>query len=615
MTSAALPRHRRALFTAIVLLLPLAVLAGLELTLRAAGVAAPEPLFVAAPEPGWLQPNERVIRRYFADPDAAPPVSIDTGYFRARKPDGAFRAVVLGESSAAGFPYGKWASLGGILEQRWRREHPFRVVEVISVAMSAVNSWTLADFAAEVLALEPDAVLVYTGHNEYLGVLGVGSAYGGRAPALTRVLLALRNVRLLALANRAWAALSRTDRAADSGTLMARVAAERSIPLDSPLYSAGLQQFATNMDRLLSECAAADVPTFVGTLASNERDQQPFATVAPAESRGAWLRRVADGEKAFAAGNLRAAEKAAATLVDGAPLAPDGYWLRGRVLLAAGRPADARRDFLAAKDRDPLRFRAPEAFNGIIRAAAARHGATVVEVQDALAARSPDGIIGAELMLEHLHPNHEGYFLLAERFHDALAEAGLPWRGGLVLDDVTARAEAPLTEVERLAGEYRLLRLKSDWPFHEVRQPLQLPEPRSEPEQIARAWFEAKIDWPEAMNRALAHYQRAGRTAEAAKVAVNLAHAFPFRGDAQYIAGSLLMRDERADRALPFLHAAASAAPRDPRYLMALAQAYYLAGRIDDSLQVLRRVLAIEPGHPTAADFVSRLESERRGGG
>ena len=52
-----------------------------------------------------------------------------------------------------------------MLEGRIRASQPTRYVEVINTAMSAVNSYTLLDFADEIIAQNPDAVLIYAGHN------------------------------------------------------------------------------------------------------------------------------------------------------------------------------------------------------------------------------------------------------------------------------------------------------------------------------------------------------------------------------------------------------------------------------------------------------------------
>jgi hypothetical protein len=192
-----------------------------------------------------------------------------------------------------------------------------------------------------------------------------------------------------------------------------------------------------------------------------------------------------------------------------------------------------------------LRFRAPREFNEVIRQGSHKARRHAGRRAGCIRRRHADGIIGDTLMLEHLHPNAGGYLLLAQSFHAALVAAEIP-AGGTPLGDAVAVRDAPLTEIERLAGEYRVARLKADWPFHERRQPFSLPAPANEPERIARDWFEGRIDWLAAMNRALAHYQQAGDYDEAARIAVNLATAFPFRADAQYIAGSASAAERRS---------------------------------------------------------------------
>ena len=86
---------------------------------------------------------------------------------------------------------------------------------------------------------------------------------------------------------------------------------------------------------------------------------------------------------------------------------------------------------------------------------------------------SDNGIIGAGLMLEHVHPNVEGYFQLASAYFPQLVQ----WAGPavVVVDDATARIEIPVTEVDRLHGEYRVAMLKNDWPFVPERRPTTLP--------------------------------------------------------------------------------------------------------------------------------------------
>ncbi|MEI2421531.1 hypothetical protein V6O07_14750, partial [Arthrospira platensis SPKY2] len=106
------------------------------------------------------------------------------------------------------------------------------------------------------------------------------------------------------------------------------------------------------------------------------------------------------------------------------------------------------------------------------------------------------------------------------------------------------------------------------------------------------------------------YYQQAGDLDEAVRIAINLATAFPFRADAAWVAGALLLRQEDAGRALRFLDAANRAEPRNTRYLMSLAQGWYMYGDPAASIRVLERVLELEPAHPAAPGFIEQLRRE-----
>ena len=559
------------------LLLPLLLFGTVELVLRATGVGKLEPLFVPVESaPGYLQPNPAAVQRFFPDPRAAPDVSIDTTWFPATKAPGTLRLFVQGESSAAGFPYGRFASLGALLQQRLQRSYPDHNVEVINTGMAAVTSYVLLDFADEIIAEQPDAVVIYTGHNEYLGIGGVGSTFASaHSPALARFVLQLRRLHLYRGLERALASLGQDGEplARAEGTLMSKVARERSIPFDSPLYRRGLDQFEGNLDRMLAKYRAAGIPVFVGTLASNLRDQPPFASGPAGEPGG------------------NAAE----------------LYEQARQLDAQGQRDAARDAYVAAKDRDTLRFRAPEAFNDTIRTVAGRNDATVVDAQSALAAAARDGIIGNDLMLEHVHPNVEGYFHLATSFYGPITAA---LGGAEPVDDATARREIPVTEVDRLNGEYRVTMLKNDWPFVPERRTVTFPAPANRVEEIAQRWFAGQSGWTEAMNEALAWYQQQGNYGEASRVAVNLADGLVASAEAQYVAGALLLRADAAGRGLHYLRRAIALDGGKVEYRLSVAQAQFMLGRPQESIATLEEVLQQHPGESRAEYWLAEIRRQ-----
>ena len=85
-----------------------------------------------------------------------------------------------------------------MLEQRLLQTFPGRNIEVINTAMAAVNSYTLFDFVDEIIEQKPDLILIYAGHNEYYGSLGVGSAESlGRFRPVINLYLRLQHLRIV----------------------------------------------------------------------------------------------------------------------------------------------------------------------------------------------------------------------------------------------------------------------------------------------------------------------------------------------------------------------------------------------------------------------------------
>jgi lysophospholipase L1-like esterase len=576
-------RTRLRVFRLILVALPFLLLGLAEGALRLAGFGHDlEPLFIPSPQhPEYLQANPRAVARLFVDPAQAPAVSIETAYFPARKAPGTFRVFVQGESSAAGFPYGLGASLAGVLDQRLERAFPDREIEVISTAMAAVNSYALLDFSDEILAQHPDAIVIYVGHNEYLGALGVGSTLRmAGSPALTRLFLAAREWRLFQMMSRLldrWGPGQPAPAAGTADTLMARVAGERSIPLNSALYRKGEEQFRENLDALLAKYRKAGVPVFIGTLVSNERDQMPLAVLAGSDKDSAGAAKMAyhTAQDAEGAGKYDAAR--------------DGYaW---------------------ARDLDPLRFRAPTVFNSMIAVSAKEHGATLVDVHERFVDASPHGLVGQTLLFEHVHPNLDGYCLLGDAFFQSLVARGLPGTPEVQVPYGQACAEMPVSDIDRWLGEYKVRRIKSAWPFTTATVRPEMRAPRDEGERLAQALYAERLSWPEAQDQLRRYYQSAGNTAGYAKVSTILADAFPFAAEIQFQAAAALIAMQRPADAWRYARRALDLEPRNVNNLLVGAHALLLTNRREQGREFLKQVLALEPGNPTALRVLQETQS------
>ena len=99
------------------------------------------------------------------------------------------------------FPYNFYYSFAEQLEQRLLLNTEGVHVEVINLGMTAVNSYVIRDLSQRVMEYEPDAVIIYAGHNEYYGSFGAASTQFGFVNNiyLKRIILWLKDLRFYQL--------------------------------------------------------------------------------------------------------------------------------------------------------------------------------------------------------------------------------------------------------------------------------------------------------------------------------------------------------------------------------------------------------------------------------
>jgi hypothetical protein len=97
--------------------------------------------------------------------------------------------------------------------------------------------------------------------------------------------------------------------------------------------------------------------------------------------------------------------------------------------------------------------------NDAIRALAEQKGAILVDVEARFRDASDHRIPGGSLLLEHVHPNADGYFLLAAAFYDALMETGLLGEASVSWSEEQARLDMPITQVDRILAAYDVAEL------------------------------------------------------------------------------------------------------------------------------------------------------------
>lgn len=498
---------RERIFTVIAILIPFLVLLVLEGALRLFGYGHDLHIFTEDPgRKGYLVLNKHASERYFSNQQNATIGNFEP--FLAKKAAGTFRIFVLGESTTIGYPYMNNGSFHRWLQYRLMHTYPDQDFEIINLSLTAVNSYTVLDFAKGITSYEPDAVLVYTGHNEYYGAMGVAATSGiGHRRTLARLLMKLREFRITQLISRLTSGVAETlsGKKIDlRENLMKRMAEDDNIALGSDAYQAGVDQFAANMDELAKAMSEKGIPLLISNLVSNEKDLKPFIS-------------------------LPAKDKQTAEM----------HYMSGLEKYKQGDFIQSKQEFVLAKELDALRFRAPEAMNHVIEEVVKRHkGISLVDSKRFFEQHSTHRILGQETLLEHVHPNLLGYALLSEAFYQRMKAVGLlpPVAGEMSF--ATLRNRMPITAVDSLKGAYEVMILKEGWPFN-MPMPAETRVEKTEEEKLAGALVVKQISWRDAMTRLQQHYVARHDTANALRVAEALALDDPLNALAFEQAGKL----------------------------------------------------------------------------
>ncbi len=429
-----------------------------------------------------LMLNPDIARRYFHTLRNLPTSNNDV--FDAEKKQNAFRVFVLGESSGAGYPYSPIGSFSRWLRKRLEILYPQCTIEVINLSMTAINSYTMRDMFPGVIDQKPDLILVYAGHNEYYGALGVGSTETfGSNRTLVLLTLYLNKFKTVDLLRNIMNAVptflfSETAKQQD-GTLMSWIAKDQYIEYNSEEFQKGIAQFEHNMRDILSTAKKHGIPVILGTVTSNLKDQKPFISISNSHYPPA--------QQFFEKAKNQLQEKNYHT-------------------------ADSL--FRMAKDLDVLRFRAPKQINETIVELGKEFGNPVVPIDSEFNAISPDGIVGDNLMTDHLHPTLEGYEFMGKLYFDTMKKEqflprcnALPLTGH-ILDSIT-HTQFNFTRLDSVIALYRIMILKNDWPYIEKKDQKKLSElikPNDFIEKTAHKFLNENEPWETAQRNAAGFY-------------------------------------------------------------------------------------------------------------
>jgi len=422
------PRISSAIFV------PLLLLVAIEGALRLFGVG----YSTDVTEPCTVQGRPASCYNLFFPAPFFPPGMIKTPQaysIPAEKPQGTYRIFVLGESAAMGDPDPAYA-FSRYLEVMLRERYPSMKFEVVNTGSVAINSHVLLPIARGLAKQHPDLFIIYSGNNEVVGPYGPGTALtsSGMSLPVIRGSIFVRSTRIGQLLTKVG-----TEKREWTGMEMFL---DKQVRASSPLMKYAYENFERNLRDTVEVARRSGARVIVSTVATNLNDCAPFGSqhredLSPEDLRS-WTALVQQGSELDNARSYAEALK----LYQAAAKIDDQYAeLEFRIahcLWVLGDYGGAREHFGRARDLDTLRFRADSKINDINRSVATSSaGAELVDGEKIFSdsKESPNGLVGSELVYEHVHMTPLGNYLLARAMFLQIAsklpvETGRPSQPG-----------------------------------------------------------------------------------------------------------------------------------------------------------------------------------------
>tara|TARA_R110002049_G_scaffold27321_2_gene94157 strand:- start:326021 stop:327391 length:1371 start_codon:yes stop_codon:yes gene_type:complete len=422
--------------------LPLAIL---ELVLRVAGSPPPDesawvelhqlkPLFeLDESEHRWRIPPSR--SNFFQ------PAS-----FNADKPIDTRRVFVLGGSTVQGRPWATETAFSTWLRLRLQAADSDHVYEVVNCGGVSYASYRVDKILDEVLTHKPDAIVLYTGHNEFLEDRTYADARA-MTPIERAATNITRHVRIASLVSRMIHGVpktSKTEMKSEVDAALDHTASLDEYERDPAWRQAVERHFHKTLEGMIAKCKQADVLTIVCEPACDLVNTPPFKSLPPMRLELGGISDVA------AANQLR-------RWIRRNDHSADAHYRLGRILYANKKTDEAVKHLTLARDEDVCPLRATTPIVASVKSICADNKITLVPTiqtlddRNADGLRQPDGIADPQWFVDHVHPTIAGHQRIAEAIAAEFQIAG--WGNQ---DDVAAERyrESVTRQMSMLGEEY-----------------------------------------------------------------------------------------------------------------------------------------------------------------
>jgi tetratricopeptide (TPR) repeat protein len=278
--------------------------------------------------------------------------------------------------------------------------------------------------------------------------------------------------------------------------------------------------------------------------------------------------------------------------------------------------------------------------NGTIDDLGKEFHVAIVPIDSIFKSASPYGIVGDNLIVDHLHPNVKGYQLMGKAFYDCMEKEGyLPKTENSKIpfgeQDSLTRANFVFTKLDSIIGSDDITLLKSNWPYtkkslvmSEFQQKdfIDLLQPKDLTDTIAMYKTGGRLSWIDAHLLAAATYLKRDDIENYLKHINLLLYQYPALKDFNTLityfyhknkidltdytskrVGIVQLNRGKYDDAIKYLTEAFKSTPTDPTVLYNLSFAYLKRKDFKTALTMINECLLAKRNYPEANNLKQQI--------
>jgi tetratricopeptide (TPR) repeat protein len=333
-------------------------------------------------------------------------------FFKKEKEKDQIRIICLGGSASASWPHPPSEVYNSYLEKSLQQIYPSKKIEIINCSAHGFASYRVRQVFETIIPLQPDAVIIWSGNNEFL------ERRNYKTSDLKNFLVKFRNnFRSLSIVSQLFTKHKFNDTPDVAETFWKKVNEEAlELRSDPEQFEKVKEHYRKSIEDIVLEAKQNHITLILMTVPVNLRDWEPnvsYLGLTAIDSLN-WIKEFKEGKKQFLTANY---SEAIASFEKAKKIAPHHaetcFWL-ARAYENNMDTTSALQYYIKAKDLDYNPFRVISDFNNTLRSIAKNNPQVVLlDMEQLIRPFAHNGIPGFDLFLDYVHPTKKGNMVIA----------------------------------------------------------------------------------------------------------------------------------------------------------------------------------------------------------